>query len=70
MIEFFKTLKKVEEARGSGTTGLSFLGTHPATDERMRALADRWEGLERKTGFQRWSDSAVPHLEPPVDSAK
>lgn len=70
MIEFFKTLKKVEEAHGSGAAGLSFLGTHPATDERMRALADRWEGLERKTGFHRWSDSAVPHLEPPVDSAK
>jgi predicted Zn-dependent protease len=60
MIEFFKKMqaeekKTLEKLPGGGAAAtLTFLSTHPATDERMHSLASKWEHLDRKTGFRKF----------------
>jgi len=52
MIRFFKRMKE-EEAKNPQLKGaLQLLNTHPATDERMQRLEDKWKKLERKDGFR------------------
>lgn len=51
MIRFFKRMK--EEAKHPQLRGaLQLLNTHPATDERMRRLEEKWNKLEKKDGFR------------------
>lgn len=60
MIEFFKKLqaeekKQLEQIHASGAeTALSFLSTHPGTDERLRSLQAKWEKVRTKTGFHKF----------------
>jgi predicted Zn-dependent protease len=52
MIRFFKRMKE-EEAKHPQLSGtLQLLNTHPATDERMRRLEEKWQKLDRKEGFR------------------
>jgi beta-barrel assembly-enhancing protease len=52
MIRFFKRMKE-EEAKNPQLKGaLQLLNTHPATDERMQRLEEKWQKLERKDGFR------------------
>jgi predicted Zn-dependent protease len=48
LIEFFKKLRTVEGRAGQIP---AFLGTHPATEERIKRLEAKWEALPDKTGF-------------------
>jgi len=54
MIEFFETMKAEQDKTAAGRMAntLSFLSTHPATDERMKRLRAKWDALPRKTGFR------------------
>jgi beta-barrel assembly-enhancing protease len=52
MIRFFKRMKE-EEANNPQLQGaLQLLNTHPATEERMQHLEEKWKKLERKEGFR------------------
>jgi beta-barrel assembly-enhancing protease len=52
MIRFFKRMKE-EEAKNPQLQGaLQLLNTHPATDERMQRLEEKWQKLDRKDGFR------------------
>lgn len=52
MIRFFKRMKE-EEAKNPQLAGaLQLLNTHPASDERMQRLEEKWQKLERKDGFR------------------
>jgi Zn-dependent protease with chaperone function len=52
MLRFFKRMKE-EEAKNPQLSGaLQLLNTHPATDERMRRLEQKWQKLDRKDGFR------------------
>ena len=54
MIEFFETMKAEQDKTAAGRMAntLSFLSTHPATEERMKRLRAKWDALPRKTGFK------------------
>jgi len=52
LIQFFKRMKAEEEKNPQLTGALQFLSTHPATQERMDRLEEKWKKLERKTGFR------------------
>jgi beta-barrel assembly-enhancing protease len=52
MVGFFKRMKE-EEAKNPQLKGaLQLLNSHPATDERMHRLEEKWRKLERKDGFR------------------
>lgn len=60
MIRFFKKMeaeeqKQLEQIPGGATAGkaLSLASTHPATEERLRALDARWQQLAKKTGYRK-----------------
>ena len=60
LTRFFETLKEIYEGAGAGRleSSLAFLNTHPATDERIERLAEKWEELEGKDQFipfENWS---------------
>jgi predicted Zn-dependent protease len=52
MIQFFKRMKAEEEKNPQLTGALQLLSTHPATQERMDRLEEKWKKLDRKTGFR------------------
>ena len=52
MIRFFDRLKK-EEQKYPLSGSLQLLNTHPATDERMKRLEEKWKKLDRKDGFRK-----------------
>ncbi len=60
MIEFFKKMeaeerKMMEKLPGGGApTALSFISTHPATEERLHSLEAKWERLPAKAGFRKF----------------
>jgi Zn-dependent protease with chaperone function len=49
MIDFFEKLKQEQELRPS--LGIDFLSTHPATQERIDRLEEKWKALKRKPEF-------------------
>lgn len=52
MIRFFQRMKE-EEAKDPQRSGaLQLLNTHPASDERMRRLEEKWQKLGKKDGFR------------------
>jgi predicted Zn-dependent protease len=53
MIRFFDRLKKEEQKYPQLSGSLQLLDTHPATDERMKRLEEKWKKLERKDGFRK-----------------
>jgi predicted Zn-dependent protease len=52
MIRFFKRLKQEEEKHPQLTGSLQLLNTHPASQERMDRLEQKWKKLDRKEGFR------------------
>jgi beta-barrel assembly-enhancing protease len=52
MIRFFKRMKQEEEKNPQLAGTLQLLNTHPATDERMQRLEEKWKKLDRKDGFR------------------
>lgn len=60
MIEFFKKMqieekKQLEQLHVDGAEkALSFLSTHPGTEERLQSLQTKWEKVETKTGFHKF----------------
>ena len=52
MSRFLEKLQRLDEANsdGNGRVRLTFLSTHPATEERVEDTAERAEGLERQEG--------------------
>ena len=55
MIEFFKKMEEEERKSPAGAAAgaLSWVSTHPATDQRLEALEARWQRLPKKTGFRK-----------------
>jgi predicted Zn-dependent protease len=53
MIRFFDRLRKEEQKYPQLSGSLQLLNTHPATDERMKRLEEKWKKLERKDGFRK-----------------
>jgi beta-barrel assembly-enhancing protease len=53
MIRFFDRLKKEEQKYPQLGGSLQLLNTHPATDERMKRLEQKWKKLDRKDGFRK-----------------
>lgn len=53
MIRFFDRLKKEEQKHPQLRGSLQLLNTHPATDERMKRLEEKWQKLDRKDGFRK-----------------
>lgn len=52
MIEFFRKLQAEEEQSvGGAGTALSLISTHPATQERMDFLQEKWNKVQNKSGF-------------------
>lgn len=63
MTRFFEKLKKLADDSGTGAMegSLSLVSTHPASQERIDRLNDKWEQLSKKDGFGelgRWSKTA------------
>jgi predicted Zn-dependent protease len=60
MIDFFKKMqieekKQLEQLHTEGAEkALSFLSTHPGTDERVQSLQSKWEQVRTKGGFHRF----------------
>jgi predicted Zn-dependent protease len=60
MIDFFKKVqieekKQLEQLHAQGADKvLSFISTHPGTDERISSLEARWQKVQTKTGFHRF----------------
>lgn len=53
MIEFFESLREMEESTGNELAGgLSLLSTHPATSERIDRLRAKWETEEANTEIE------------------
>lgn len=52
MIRFFKRMKEEEAKNPQPGGAMQLLNTHPATDERMRRLEQKWQKLDRKDGFR------------------
>lgn len=53
MIEFFETLREMEQSGGMAMEGgLSLLSTHPATSERIERLRAKWEAEPSKASFK------------------
>jgi beta-barrel assembly-enhancing protease len=52
MIRFFDRLKKEEQKYPQLRGSLQLFNTHPATDERMKRLEEKWKKLDRKDGFR------------------
>jgi beta-barrel assembly-enhancing protease len=62
MVRFFKRMKE-EEAKNPQLKGaLQLLSTHPATDERMQRLEEKWTKLARKDGFRSLNSSDRLHV--------
>ncbi len=57
MISFFARLneKSKEDGALSLNSGLNFLSTHPAPEERMEYLQEKWEKLNRRGGYLRFT---------------
>lgn len=53
MIRFFDRLKKEEQKYPQLSGSLQLLNTHPATNERMKRLEEKWKKLDRKDGFRK-----------------
>lgn len=53
LLRFFERLKKEEEKYPLHSGSLQLLNTHPATDERMKRLEEKWRELDRKEGFRK-----------------
>jgi predicted Zn-dependent protease len=53
MIGFFQRLHQKSKEQGALSLdgGLNFLSTHPAPDERMNYLQEKWQNLNRKGGY-------------------
>ena len=53
MTRFFEKLQKLYENTGSAAmeNSLALINTHPATQERIDRLAEKWEQLPKKSGF-------------------
>ena len=58
MTRFFETLKEsIEQSSGAAAEStLSLLSTHPTTSERIERLEQKWETLNKKTGFVEFDD--------------
>lgn len=53
LIDFFKTLKSVQGVASTiEKTPLQFLSTHPATDERIASLEERWRNVPKDRTFR------------------
>ena len=55
MIEFFQTMKKElasNPASAAADKTLSILNTHPATDERIERLEQKWQQVQNKSAFK------------------
>jgi Zn-dependent protease with chaperone function len=54
MTRFFETMKILAAQSGQGAMdgSLSFLATHPASQERIDWLNGKWDAMEKKSGFQ------------------
>lgn len=53
LIRFFKRLKQEEAKHAQLNGSLQLLNSHPATNERMERLEEKWRQLERKDGFRK-----------------
>jgi predicted Zn-dependent protease len=54
MLDFFDTMKREQEKSATGRAAnlLPILSTHPATDERMHRLRDKWQAMPNKDAFR------------------
>lgn len=52
MLRFFKRMKEQEAKDPQPGGAFQLLNTHPATDERMQRLEEKWRKLHRKDGFR------------------